>query len=107
MVARSTFTIDSEEEVVRDVRSGRVHNVSRRVAGQCAKGCYRCGAAREDMPVSSRGKEKGLGKGILQLGHWVGKPPPTARNVPPTTRKPQAVPPRCSLWSGGWEPSNS
>ena len=41
--------------------SGRVHNASRRVAGQYVKRCYRCGAAREDLPVSSKGKGDGKG----------------------------------------------
>ena len=56
------------------------------------KRCYRCGAAREDMPVSSKGKEKGNGKGDIAVGPLGRKPPPTAGNVPPTTRKPQVVP---------------
>ena len=56
------------------------------------KRCYRCGAAREDLPVSSTGK--GNGKGDIAVGPLGRKPPPTAGNVPPTTRKPQVVPPR-------------
>ena len=52
--------------------------------------CYRCGAAREDLPVSSKGK--GNGKGDIAVGPLGRKPPPTAGNVPPTTRKPQVVP---------------
>ena len=87
MVVRSTFTVDSEEEVVKMCQgSGRVHNASRRVAGQCVKRCYRCGAAREDLPVSSKGK--GNGKGDIAVGPLGRKPPPTAGNVPPTTRRP-------------------
>ena len=54
------------------------------------KRCYRCGAAREDLPVSYKGK--GNGKGDIAVGPLGPKPPPTAGNVPPTTRKPQVVP---------------
>ena len=54
--------------------------------------CCRCGAAREDLPVSSEGK--GNGKGDIAVGPLGQKPPPTAGNVPPTTRKLQVVPPR-------------
>ena len=43
-------------------------------------------------PVSSKGK--GNGKGDIAVGPLGRKPPPTAGNVPPTTRKPQVVPPR-------------
>ena len=32
--------------------------------------CFRCGAAREDMPVSSKGKEKGNGKGYCSWTIW-------------------------------------
>ena len=54
--------------------------------------CYRCGAAREDLPVSSKGK--GNEKGDIAVGPLGRKPPPTAGNVPSTTRRPQVVPPR-------------
>ena len=54
----------------------------------------RCDAAREDLHVSSKVKEKGNGKGDTAVGPLGRKPPPTAGNVPPTTRKPQVVPPR-------------
>ena len=66
-------------------RHGRTYNAVR-------KRCYRCGAAREDLPVSSKGK--GNGKGDIAVGPLGRKPPPTAGNVPPTTRRPQVVPPR-------------
>ena len=56
------------------------------------KRCYRCGAAREDLPVPSKGK--GNGQGDVAVGPLGRKPPPTAGNVPPTARKPQVVPPR-------------
>ena len=56
------------------------------------KRCYRCGAAREDLPVSSKGK--GNEKGDIAVGPLGRKPPPTAGNVPPTARRPQVVPPR-------------
>ena len=39
------------------------------------KRCYRCGAAREELPVSS--KEKGNGKGDTAVGPLGRKPPPT------------------------------
>ena len=56
------------------------------------KRCYRCGAARDDLPVSSRGK--GNWKVDVAVGPLGRKPPQTAGNVPPTTRRPQVVPPR-------------
>ena len=56
------------------------------------KRCYRCAAAREDLPVSSKGKRNG--KGDVAVGPLGRKPPPTAGNVPPTTRRPQVAPPR-------------
>ena len=56
------------------------------------KRCYRCGAARKDLPVSSKGK--GNGRGDVAVGPLGRKPPQTAGNVPPTTRRPQVVPPR-------------
>ena len=56
------------------------------------KRCCRCGAARDDLPVSSKGK--GNGKVDVAVGPLGRKPPPTAGNVPPTTRRPQVVPPR-------------
>ena len=62
------------------------------------KRCYWCGAAREDLLVSSKGK--GHVKGDTAVGLLGRKPPPTARNVPPTTRKPQVVLPR-GPWSRG------
>ena len=79
MVVRSTFTFD--------------------VPGQwtCSQ-CFapRCwpvrGAAREDLPVYSKGK--GNGKGDIAVGPLGQKPPSTAGNLPPTTRRPQVVPPR-------------
>ena len=95
MVARSAFTIASEEEVVRTcLGSGRVHNVLRRVAGQCAKGAS--GVVRQGRICLSllEGKEKGNGKGGIAVGPLSRKPPPTTGNVPPTTRRPQVVPPR-------------
>ena len=64
---------------------------SQRFAPRCwpvRERCYGCGAAREDLPVSSKGK--GNGKGDIAVGPLGRKPPPTA----PTTRKPQVVPPR-------------
>ena len=69
-VVRSTFTIDSEEEVVRTcLGSGRVYNASRRVAGQCVKGAT--GVVRQGRICLSLPKVQGMGKGILQLGHLV------------------------------------
>ena len=56
------------------------------------KRCYRCGAARDDLPVSAKGK--GNGKADVAVGPLGRKPPKTASNVPPTTRRPQVVPPR-------------
>ena len=56
------------------------------------KRCYRCGAARDDLPVSAKGK--GNGKADVAVGPLGRKPPQTAGNVPPTTRRPQIVPPR-------------
>ena len=71
MVARSTFTIDSEEEVVRMCQgSGRVRNAFRRVAGQCVKGAI--GVVRHGMICLSLLKGKGMGKWMLQLDHLVG-----------------------------------
>ena len=58
--------------------------------------CYRCGAAREELLTSSKGSEKGKGKGDGKFGPLGLKPPPTAGNVPPAIRKPQVVPPRGS-----------
>ena len=52
----------------------------RHVAGQCV------------LPSSSKGSEKGKGDG--KFGPLGRKPPPVAGQVPPTTRKPQVVPPR-------------
>ena len=70
MVVRSTSTIDSEEEVVRTcLGSGRVHNASRRGAGQCVKGAT--GVVRQGRICLSLPTGKGMGKGILQLGHLV------------------------------------
>ena len=54
--------------------------------------CHRCGAAREELPTSYKGSEKGKGDG--KFGPLGRKPPPAAGQVPPTTRKPQVVPPR-------------
>ena len=51
---------------------------------------HRCGAARAEMPASS----KGNGQGDGAFGPLGRKPPPTAGNVPPKTRKPQVVLPR-------------
>ena len=56
------------------------------------KRCYRCGAARDDAPVSA--KVKGNGKADVTTGPLGRKPPQTASSVPPTTRRPQVVPPR-------------
>ena len=56
------------------------------------KRCYRCGAARDDLPVSAEGK--GNGKVDVAVGPLGRKPPQTVGNVPPTTRRPQVVPPR-------------
>ena len=81
--------------------SGRVHNASRRVAGQCVKGAT---GVRQGRICLSLPKGKGTGKEILQLGHWVENPPPTAGNVPLTTRKPQVVPPRSPPGAGVWSP---
>ena len=58
------------------------------------KRCYRCGAARDELPSSSKGSEKGKGKGDGKFAPLGRKPPSAAGQVPPTTRKPQVVPPR-------------
>ena len=57
------------------------------------KRCYRCGAEREDLPVSSKGKGNGKGD-VVAVGPLGRKPPRTAGNLLPTTRRPQVVPPR-------------
>ena len=63
--------------------SGRVHTASRRGAGQCVRG------------APSLLKEKGMnGREDVAVGPLGRKPPQTAGNVPPTTRRPQVVPPR-------------
>ena len=70
MVVRSTFTVDSEEEVVKMCQgSGRVRNASRSVAGQCVKGAI--GVGRHGKICLSLLKVKGMGKWMLQLGHLV------------------------------------
>ena len=70
VIAQSTFTIDSEEEVVRTcLGSGRVHNVSRRVAGQCVNGAT--GVVRQGRICLSLLEGKGMGKWMLQLGRLV------------------------------------
>ena len=56
------------------------------------KRCHRCGAARDDLPLSA--ELKGNGKADVAVGPLGRKPPQTASNVPPTTRRPQVVPPR-------------
>ena len=48
-----------------------VRNASRRVAGQCVRGAI--GVVRQGRICLSLPKGKGMGKGILQLGHWVEK----------------------------------
>ena len=92
MIVRSTFTVDSEEEVVRMCQgSGRVRNALRLVPGQCVKDAI--GVGRHGMIcLSSEGK--GNGKMDVAVGPLGRKPPSTAGNVPPTTRAPQVVPPR-------------
>ena len=72
--------------------SGRVHSAFAPRCWPVRKRCYQCGAARDDLPVSSTGK--GNGKIDVAVGPLGRKPPPTAGNVPPTTRRPQVVPPR-------------
>ena len=66
------------------------------------KRCYRCGAARDDLPVSSKGK--GNGKVDVAVGPLGRKPPQTAGHVPPTTRRPQVVPPRGPPGAGAGSP---
>ena len=93
MVARSTFTFDSEEEVVRMcLGSGRVHNALHHGAGQCVKGAT--GVVRRGLICPSLLKGKENGKVDVAVGPLGRKPPQTAGNVPPTTRRPQVVPPR-------------
>ena len=61
MIVRSTFTIDSEEEVVRMcLGSGRVHIASRHGAGQCVNGAT--GVVRQGKFCPSLLKGKGMGK---------------------------------------------
>ena len=68
-VVRSTFTFDSEEEVVKMCQgSGRVRNASRRVAGQCVRGAI--GVGRQGKICPSLLKGKGMGKGTLQWDTW-------------------------------------
>ena len=54
----------------------------------------------QQLGRSSRGKEKGNGKGDIAVGPLGRKPPPTVGNVLPTIRKPQVVPPRGPLGAG-------
>ena len=69
MVARSTFTNDSEEEVVRTcLGSGRVHTASRRVLGQCVKGATI--VVRQGRSCLSLLKGKGMGKGSCSWATW-------------------------------------
>ena len=59
--ARSTFTFDLEEEVVRMcLGSGRVHNALHHGAGQCVNGTT--GVVRRGMICPSLLKGKGMGK---------------------------------------------
>ena len=101
---RSTFAIDSEEEVVRMCQgSGRVRNASRRVAGQCVKGAT--GVERQGKICLSLLKGKGMGKGMLQLGHLVEN-----RHLLQGMCRPQHVGHKSCLlevppWSRGWESS--
>ena len=69
------------------------------------KRCYRCGEARDDVPVSAKGK--GNGKADVAVGPLGRKPPQTASNVPPTTRRPQVVPPRGPPGAGVGSPPMS
>ena len=102
MVVRSTFIFDSEEKVVKMCQgSGRVRNASRRVAGQCVRGAIGVGQQGKIYPSS---KGKGSGKGDIAVGPLGRKPPPTAGSVPPTTRRPQVVPPRGPLGAGVGSP---
>ena len=66
------------------------------------KRCYRCGAARDDLPVSAKGK--GNGKVDVAVGPLGRKPPQTAGTVPPTTRRPQVVHPRGPRGAGVGSP---
>ena len=61
MVARSAFTFDSEEEVVRMcLGSGRVHNALHHGAGQSANGAT--GVVRQGMTCPSLLKGRRMGK---------------------------------------------
>ena len=71
MDARSTFTFDLEEEVVRMcLGSGRVHIALHHGAGRCVNGAT--GVARRGMMCPSLLKGRGMGKQTLQLDHLVG-----------------------------------
>ena len=72
--------------------SGRVHTALQRGAGRCVNGAT--GVARQGMMRPSLLKSKGNGKADVTTGPLGRKPPQTASSVPPTTRRPQVVPPR-------------
>ena len=61
-------------------------------------------SSQEELPTSSKGSEKGKGKGDGKFGPLGRKPPPAAGNVPPTTRKPQVVPARGTPGAGVGSP---
>ena len=63
------------------------------------KRCYRCGAARDDLPVSAKGK--GNGKVDVAVGPLGRKPPPTAGNVPPTNTSATSRASSGSAWVQG------
>ena len=93
MIAQFAFTIGSEEEVVRMcLGSGRVHTAWRHGVGQCVEGAI--GVGRQGKTCLSLLKGKEMGKWTFQLDPLGENPPPTAGNVPPTTCRPQVVPPR-------------
>ena len=104
MVARSTFTFDSEEEVVRMcLGSGRVHNALLHGAGQCVNGAT--GVARQGMICPSLLKGRGNGKVDVAVGPLGRKPPQTAgecavHNTSATSRASSR-----SAWCRGWESS--
>ena len=73
--------------------SGRVHIASRRGAGQCVNGAT--GVARQGRICPSLlNWKRRMGKWLLQLGHLVENRHLLLGSVPPTTRRPQVVPPR-------------
>ena len=100
MIALSTFTIASEDVLGQ-------WTCSQCFAPRCwpvRKGASGVELPREELPFSSKGSEKGKGKGDSNFGPLGRKPPPAVGQVPPTTRKSQVVPPRGPRGAGVGSP---